>query len=105
MSFPGVSVVKNPPATAPDLVLVPRWGISPVEGNDNNSLFLPGESYAQRSLAGYIQPTGSQRAGNDLATKQQLLFIKWITKKDLLYKTGNSTQYAVMAYVGKESEK
>ena len=29
-------------------------------------------------------------------------YIKWITNKDLLYSTGNSTQYFVMAYMGKE---
>ena len=27
------------------------------------------------------------------------------TKKDLLYSTGNSTQYSVMTYMGKESNK
>ena len=34
-----------------------------------------------------------------------LLHIKQITNKDLLYSTGNSTQYSVMAYMGKESKK
>ena len=34
-----------------------------------------------------------------------LLYIKQITNKDLLYSTGNSTQYSVMAYMGKESKK
>ena len=33
------------------------------------------------------------------------LHIKGITNKDLLYSTGNSTQYSVMAYMGKESKK
>ena len=33
-----------------------------------------------------------------------LLYIKYITNKDLLYSTGNSTQYSVMAYMGKESK-
>ena len=33
-----------------------------------------------------------------------LLHIKQITK-DLLYSTGNSTQYSIKIYVGKESEK
>ena len=31
-----------------------------------------------------------------------LLHIKQITNKNLLYSTGNSTQYSVMAYMGKE---
>ena len=34
-----------------------------------------------------------------------LLYIKWITNKDLLYSTGNLAQYSVMAYMGKESKK
>ena len=34
-----------------------------------------------------------------------LLYIKQITNKDLLYSTGNSTQYFVMTYMGKESKK
>ena len=34
-----------------------------------------------------------------------LLCIKSITNKNLLYGTGNSIQYSVMAYIGKESEK
>ena len=34
-----------------------------------------------------------------------LLYIKYIANKDLLYSTGNSTQYSVMAYMGKESKK
>ena len=33
-----------------------------------------------------------------------LLYIKQITNKDLLYSTENSTQYSVMAYMGKESK-
>ena len=40
--------------------------------------------------------------GNGIYT---LLYIKQITNKDLLYSTGNSTQYSVMAYMGKESKK
>ena len=32
-----------------------------------------------------------------------LLYIKQITNKDLLYSRGNSTQYSVMVYMGKES--
>ena len=33
-----------------------------------------------------------------------LLYIKQITNKDLLYSIGKSTQYSVMAYMGKESK-
>ena len=31
-----------------------------------------------------------------------LIYVRWITNKDLLYNTGNSTQYSLMAYLGKE---
>ena len=34
-----------------------------------------------------------------------LLCVKQITNKDLLHSTGNSTQFSVMAYMGKESKK
>ena len=34
-----------------------------------------------------------------------LLYMKEITNKDLLNSTGNSTQYSVMTYRGKESKK
>ena len=33
-----------------------------------------------------------------------VLYIKPKTNKNLLYSTGNSTQYSVMAYMGKESK-
>ena len=32
-----------------------------------------------------------------------LLYIKQITNKNPLYSTGDSTQYSIMAYMGKES--
>ena len=34
-----------------------------------------------------------------------LLYIKEMTNKNLLYSTGNSTQYSVMLYMGIESKK
>ena len=34
-----------------------------------------------------------------------LLYIKQIISKDLLYSTGNSIQYSVVIYMGKDSEK
>ena len=32
----------------------------------------------------------------------KLLYLKWITNKDLLYSTGNSAQYYVAAWMGGE---
>ena len=37
----------------------------------------------------------------DWDDKYTQLYTKQITEKDLLYSTGNSAQYFVMAYVGK----
>ena len=34
-----------------------------------------------------------------------LLYIKQTTNKNLLYSTGNSSQYSVMTYIGEESKK
>ena len=66
MSFPGSSVVKNLPANAGDMGLIPwrrKWQPTPV--------FLPGKSHGQRSLASY-SPWGHKRVGNNLVNKQQL---------------------------------
>ena len=38
-------------------------------------------------------------------SRGKLLYIEWINSKVLLYSTGNSTQYSVITYMGKESEK
>ena len=44
----------------------------------------------------------SQETGINIYT---LLYINQITNKDLMYSTGNSTQYSVIIYVGRESKK
>ena len=69
--FPGGSVVKNPPAKQETWVWswvgkIPwrrKWQPPPV--------FLPGNSYGQRSLAGH-RPWGGKRAGPESATEQLL---------------------------------
>ena len=43
MGFPSDSVVKNPPASAEVMGLVPGLGRSPEEGNDNPILILTWE--------------------------------------------------------------
>ena len=55
MGLPGISVIKNLPANAGDLSLIPGLGRSPGEGNGNplTLVFLPGKSHGQRSLVGY----------------------------------------------------
>ena len=67
--FPGSSVGKESTCNAGDTGdegSIPGWGRSPGEGNDNpfqlfHSIFLPGASQGQRSLAGYI-PWGCKRS-------------------------------------------
>ena len=52
--FPGGSVVKNPPASAGDMGLIPDSGRSPGEGKRQPApVFLPGKPHGQRSLEGY----------------------------------------------------
>ena len=66
LGFPAVSVVKNPPAKAGDVGLIPGSGRSPGEGN-NNSL--------QHSCLGNPMDRaawGHKRVGHHLATKQHL---------------------------------
>ena len=69
--LPGGLVVNNPPATAGDAHSVPglgrfsEGGRFPAGGNGNHTLvFLPGESYGQRSMSGY-SPWGCKRGGHD----------------------------------------
>ena len=62
----------------------------------------------EMTTVGAYLPGGGMREGivrefeMDIYT---LLYFKWITNKDLLYSTGNSTQYSAMTYMGKESQK
>ena len=42
---------------------------------------------------------------SDVTERLKQQYIKQINNKDLWYSTGNSTQYSVMAYMGKESKK
>ena len=54
---------------------------------------------------------GSQRLtegrdkGRDRTDLYTVLHVKQITNKDLLYSTGNSTQFSAMTYMEKTSEK
>ena len=49
-----------------------------------------------------VQGEINQKFGINIYT---LLYIKQVNNKDLLYSTGNYTQYLVITYNGKESEK
>ena len=64
-------MVKNPPANAGDVDLLPALGRSPGEGNSNPLQY----SYLGNPMEpGGLQSMGSQRIGHDLATKQQESF-------------------------------
>ena len=67
--FPGVSVVKNPPANAGDLGLLPGSGRPPRGGNAAHSGVLAWE-IPQTEEPGGLQPMGSPRDGHDSATEQ-----------------------------------
>ena len=81
------------------------WGwirkFASLEGEAINmiSMFIEHDNLILKRLGGVGI---SWEIGIDIHT---LLHIKQITNKDLLYSTGNSTQYSVMAYMGKESKK
>ena len=64
----GDSAVKNLPAGAGAVGLIPGLGRSP-EGENGNPVFLPGQSHRLRSLAGY-GPWGRKRVGYNLASIQ-----------------------------------
>ena len=68
LGFPSGSVVKNLPTNAN---LIPGSGRSSGQRKwQYTPIFLPGKSHGERALAGY-NPWGHERAGHDLATKQQ----------------------------------
>ena len=73
LGFPGGSVIKNLPANARDVGLIPWLVRYPGEENGNLLQYscLPGKSHGQRSLEGY-SPWGHKRIGHGLATKQQI---------------------------------
>ena len=59
----------------------------------------------QKDLYKNIHNEGGETNQEFEINRYTLLYIKQVNKKDLLYSTGNSTQYPVITYNGKESEK
>ena len=73
LGFPRVSVVKNLPANAEGMGLIPRWGRSPGEGNGNPLQYsCLGNPMVRETWRAAIH--GGHRVRQDLATKQSLLF-------------------------------
>ena len=73
--------------------------------NDTKVLLYKRETESLTQKTNLWSPVGggiNWEIGTDTYT---LLYIKQITNKDLLYMTGNSTQYSVMAYMGEKFKK
>ena len=71
MGFPCGSAIKNLPANAGDLGVIPGSGRSPGGGNGYlpTLVFLPGKS--QTEEPGRLRSGGSKTVRHDLVTKQQ----------------------------------
>ena len=61
-SFPGGSVVKNPPANAGDTVLIPGLGRLPGEGNGNPLQDSCLENFHGEKEPGRLQSMGSKKS-------------------------------------------
>ena len=75
----GDSAVKNLPANARDMGSIPRWGRSPGVGNDAHSSILVWK-IPWTEEPGRLQPLGSHRVGEDLATEHAVV-ITYVTAK------------------------
>ena len=73
-SFPDGAVVKNPPANAEDMGLVPGLGRSPGEGNGNLLQYSCLENSMDRG-AWQAVVHGVERVGHDWATKHAQTFL------------------------------
>ena len=72
MGLPGCSVVKNLPATAGDMGLIPGLERSPREGNGNPFQYsCLGNPIDRGAWWATVHPWSHKRVGHDLGTKQQ----------------------------------
>ena len=100
--FPDASVVQNRPAKAGDEGLIPGLGRYPGEGNGNLLQYSCLENPVDRR-AWWATVHGVVKSWTQLSKAPA--YIKQRANKDLLYTTGRYTQYFIVAYKGKESEK
>ena len=82
-----------------EMSVIPELGRFPGEGNDNPLQYSCWEIPWIEEHGG-LQSMGYKRARHDLATKQQ-----YHNQQGLTYSTGNSIQYFLITYKGKESTK
>ena len=76
--------------------------------NNTNELIYKTETDSQSSKTSLWLPKGKGGEGMDWKFGTgicTLLYMEWMVNGDLLHSTGNSTQYSVIAFMGKESEK
>ena len=68
LGFPGGSAIKNPPANAGDMGLIPGSGRFPREGNGNplQHSCLGNPRQEEEELGGLLQSMGLQRVTQDL---------------------------------------
>ena len=69
--------------------------------NDTNELIYKTKTDSQTQKTNY----GYQRWGRDKLDIYIVLYINYIINKNLLYSTGDSSQYSVMTCTGKEAKK
>ena len=104
LGFPGDSDGKESTYNAGYLGLIPVGKIPWKKTWQPTLVFLPGKSHGQRSLAGY-SPWGHKES--DMTEQLSTAPIKQVTNKDLLYSTGNPSQYSILntqySCMGKES--
>ena len=79
LGFPGGSPVKNPPASPRDVGLIPESGRSPGEGKGNPLQYSCLENPMDRG-AWRAAVHGVAGIGQDLATKQQMLMLFFMSK-------------------------
>ena len=70
-------MVKNPPADAGNVSLIPGSGRSPGEGNGNTLQYSCLRNSIVRGAWQAIQSLGLQRVGHNFVTKQQQSFQAW----------------------------
>ena len=76
--------------------------------NDTNELISKAKIESQTQKTNLWLP--GDKGGGEINQEfginiNTLLYIKWVNNKDLLYSTGNYTQYLVITYNRKEPEK
>ena len=78
--------------------------ICEIEKNGTNELIYKTEIESQVQKINLQLPEGEERGevNEETGIDTYTLYVKQMINKDLLYGTGNSTQYFVMTYVGKE---